>query len=42
MGDELVEEIMVEEYRNLRELQEGLPRLQVLDELSKPLGLGEI
>ena len=42
MGDELVEEIMVEEYRNLRVLQEGLPRLQVLDELSKPLGLGEI
>ena len=42
MGDELVEGIMVEEYRNLHELQEGLPQLQVLDELSKPLGLGEI
>lgn len=42
MGDELVEEIMVEENWNLCELHEGLPQLQVLDELSKPLGLGEI
>ena len=41
-GDD--EQITAEEYQQLHKLQEGLqvPQVQVLDELSKPLGLGGI
>jgi hypothetical protein len=40
MADEDIEQIMVEEYHHLRELQERLPQLQASDELSKLPGLG--
>ncbi|KAF8222893.1 hypothetical protein L208DRAFT_1381678 [Tricholoma matsutake] len=43
-ADDDDEQIMAEEYQQLCKLQEGLqvPQVQVLDELSKPLGLGGI
>jgi hypothetical protein len=41
-SDEQLEEVIAEEYQQLSDTQANLPSVKVFDEISKPLGRGEI